>query len=231
MYRKMVGLAQMFFYLYIMKTLTTPLILLALSLVSQAQPTAESILKQAIAYHDPQSNWKSFSGTFYLEEHRSAGVMRSTTFGIDNSKGYFIFTRGETEHGMYADSCFVVKGNADCDRVATIRNFYLYLWGLPMKLQDAGTVVQPDVLDTLISDQPVFGLTVAYEQDTWTYFFAKSNYAMVAYQFMFNTKPGGEVILLEGEYLAGSIRFPKTRKWFELPGMKYLGKDILQKIQ
>ncbi|RED97412.1 DUF6503 family protein [Marinoscillum furvescens] len=132
---------------------------------------------------------------------------------------------------MYEDSCFVVEGTTPCDRVATIRNFYLYLWGLPMKLKDPGTNIVAQVKDTVVNDEDVFGITVPYAKDVWTFYFRKSDYSLNAYQFMFSEKPGGEIILLEGEHVTSGIKFPKTRAWYQLPGNDYLGKDILTAIK
>ncbi|WP_170148007.1 DUF6503 family protein [Marinoscillum furvescens] len=54
-----------------MKHLITLLLLFVTWSASHAQMTAAEILNKAIAYHDPENRWPSFSGTFHLDEHRN----------------------------------------------------------------------------------------------------------------------------------------------------------------
>ncbi|WP_421869431.1 DUF6503 family protein [Marinoscillum sp.] len=210
---------------------TTLFLVLSVSLVYSQSLTAEDIITKSINYHDPGDNWSGFIGKLVITEEREAGD-RLTRFSINNQIGRFLFERNDVSHGMLMDSCFVISGEADCDRVATIRNYYLYLWGLPMKLQDAGTNLQSEVQS--IEDwhgRSVYVIEVHYERENWSYFIDQNNFALVGYQFMFNYKEGGELITLDGELEADGIKFPKTRTWYELPGETYLAKDMLTAIE
>ena len=55
---------------------------------------------------------------------------------------------------------------------------------------------------------------------------------MVAYQFFRNDNSGsGEFIQLSGEVKVGTMRIPKARTWYELPGNVLLGTDILNQVK
>ena len=148
---------------------------------------------------------------------------------INNAAGYFKLNRNDEEiHGMKMDSCFVEKGDFDCARAARMRNYYIYLWGLPMKLMDEGTVLAEETKEVVYNGIPCYGISVAYEEDEWTYFLARDNYRMIAYMFF---KPRGqekgEYILLENEIEVNGIKIPKERSWYTLPDSVFLGTDIL----
>lgn len=212
-------------------------VLLLLSLIMNLQVAisqsliATDVVDKSIAYHDPEGLWNTFTGTLHLAEEREEGD-RYTKFSIDNSNGKWVFERDQTKHGMLLDSCFTVSGEAECERIETIRNYYLYLWGLPMKLKDKGTPILPRA--ELVKDwhgREVYSVEVHYDRENWTYFFDSKTYALLGYEFMFNHKEGGELILLEGLEAFEQMNFPKERTWYELPAETYLAKDILIKVE
>ena len=200
--------------------------------ISHSQPIkATDILDKSIAFHDPNNQWATFMGTLHLTEKREEGD-RYTIFSIDNAKGKWLFERDDTKHGMVLDSCFLKSGEADCDRVELIRNYYLYLWGLPMKLKDHSTPLQPnaELLENW-REQAVYAIEVHYDRENWTYFFDSTNYALVGYEFMFNHKDGGERIVLDKLETFDEMKFPKIRTWYELPEETYLAEDMLDKVE
>ncbi len=156
----------------------------------------------------------------------SIPVVRKTQVWIDNPNGYFKVNRGGLEiHGVKMDSCFIEKGDFSCDRATRLRNYYLYLWGLPMKLKDPGTILNPTVVDTLWQKTPVYKLRVAYTKDSWSYYFSKENYKLIGYSFI-QQGGGGEDIVLAKEIGCNEIRIPQERSWYTLEG-KFLGTGIL----
>ena len=191
--------------------------------------TAEDILNNSIRYHDPEGRWSTLQTEFQFDEVQptdSTPVVRKTRVWIDNQTGNFKIDRGGREiHGVRQDSCFIVKGDVSCDRALTLRNYYLYLWGLPMKLKDNGTTLNTLVTDTTWQEVPVYKLQVAYEKDDWSYYFGKENFALVGYSFRQHSG-GGEHIFLESEYEYAGMRIPRKRSWYTLAG-KFLGTDIL----
>jgi len=219
-----------------MKSLLPNFLLLVASLIlftqcKKSEWTAADILEKSIAYHDPSNVWPRLNTQWNFEEIHmkdSVEVVRQTQVWMDNAKGYFKINRGGEEiHGMAMDSCFIEKGNVDCDRAKRLRNYYLYLWGLPMKLKDAGTVVKNEFVDTLWAGAPAYQLRVDYEEDNWSFYFDKENFKLVGYSFV--KKDGsGENILLADEVQVDGLRLPQKRSWYTLGTHQFLGTDILK---
>ena len=147
---------------------------------------------------------------------------------IDNSVGYFKLDRGGVEvHGMKMDSCFVITGDVDCSRAERMRNYYIYLWGLPMKLKDSQASIQsPGLADW--EGVECHMVEVHYESDQWKFYFDKASFRLAGYEFVQNNG-NGERILLEGEAMIGSIKVPSTRSWFVTSDNRFLGTDRLVK--
>lgn len=198
-----------------------------------AQVTAEKVLAKAVSYHDPSDAWSDLSATFYFKETRPNGPDRSTTIELDNSKGYMKINRNEDEvYEVIGGDAKIIKGNESIERALMLRNYYLYLWGLPMKLYDKGT---PEIV---FSTSEKVGYTnckvvrVKYEEDTWYFYFDEFSGRMLQYKFYKDEAAGkGELIKLAGEIDVQGIKIPKERSWYVLPGMKYLGTDILESAQ
>jgi len=117
-----------------------------------------------------------------------------------------------------------------------LRNYYVYLWGLPMKLKDPGTIIHSEVQDTSFLEQPVYGVKVTYEEsvgnDIWYFYFDKKNYALSGYRFYHHEADNdGEYISLQGEVEKDGFRLPQIRKWYTHKEGKYLGADILMSIE
>ncbi len=199
-------------------------ILLLLLASCSGRPGSGEIIDRSIQFHDPSGNWSEYEVMLELEESRPGGEPRNTKIWIDNSRTFFRMNRNDSEiHGMESDSCFVEKGEVDCDRVSTMRNYYTYLWGLPMKLKDPGAEIDPVAEDGVLNGEPVYLVDVTYENDTWTFYFAKDTYELLAYKFV--KKDGsGEYIIPDGVYSAGNIRLPDKRSWYGLDST-YLGVD------
>jgi hypothetical protein len=112
-----------------------------------------------------------------------------------------------------------------------MRNYYSYLWGLPMKLQDPGTQLGR-VTATKFEGRPVYDLRVTYDAgvggDVWYFYFDQETYALVAYRFYHDeAKNDGEVIHLEGEVSALGMRLPRARTWYTHQDGRLLGTDTL----
>jgi hypothetical protein len=122
-----------------------------------------------------------------------------------------------------------------CDRAKMYRDYYSYLYGLPMKLHDPGTRLSPEVKRETFQGNEYWVLEVRYDpdvgQDLWYFYFNPETYAMEAYQFYHDrSKNDGEYILLEGEQDLDGIRLPKTRTWFTNKEKKLLGTDTLKNL-
>ena len=113
-----------------------------------------------------------------------------------------------------------------------MRDSYTYLYGLPMKLKDPGTILYPVVKRKKFKEKEYLVLKVTYEEsvgkDIWYFYFNPLTYAMEVYQFFKDeSKNDGEYIILEDIVEVSGIKMPKIRSWFFNKDDKYLGKDIL----
>lgn len=128
------------------------------------------------------------------------------------------------------------KYRLSCDRAKTMRDYYTYLYGLPMKLKDPGTIIDPKVLSTTFKGKKYLVLKVTYKEavggDTWYFYFDPETYAMEVYQFYHDeSKNDGEYILLSGEEEVSGIKMPKIRAWYYNKGDTYLGTDKLTRTK
>lgn len=213
--------------------------------------TGEKLLKKSIEYHDPEGNWDSFSASLYLTTQTPEKPEQNTRVDIRNNEEYFgIYQEqeGVTIHkGIQKDSCFATVNNAPtvsdeqakqyglaCDDIKWARDFYTYLYGLPMKLNDPGTIIHKEVKDTTFNNQQYLVLKVNYEEevgsDVWYFLFHPETYALQAYKFYHDeSKNNGEFITLEGEELVQGIKIPKIRKWYWNENEAFIATDILIK--
>ncbi|WP_436514939.1 DUF6503 family protein [Ekhidna sp. To15] len=207
-------------------------LLLFIPALCLAQNTADKVLAKAIAYHDSQGNWPLLSSTFNFTETRPNGPNRSTIVVINNSESYMKINRNDEEiYEVTLDDAKVLKGDKDQDRAIVLRNYYLYLWGLPMKLYDESTPEITLSADATVADKVCKVLRVAYEKDIWYFYFDDFSGRMIQYKFYQDAEETkGELITLEDEISVNGIKIPKKRSWYTLPDMKYLGTDILSSI-
>ncbi len=228
---------------------------------SSALPSADEVLQRSIAYHDPDGLWFESTWRLTLRETRPSGPDRHSTVVIDYPDNRFELEQRVTveeieynlEQRVDSDgSCtFRVDGSTDisdaqreklrlnCERLSLLRNYYTYLWGLPMKLRDPGTRIDPEVKAQGFEDVPVYSLRVTYDEavgsDIWYFYFRRDDYALIGYRFYHDEAANdGEVIQLAHELDARSeagLCLPKERAWFTHGEGRFLGTDILVDIE
>ena len=115
-------------------------------------------------------------------------------------------------------------------RSQTMRDYYLYLWGLPMKLKDAGTIIHETVEKVHFENNTALKLQVTYEettgQDTWYFYIDPVTYRMVGYQFFHDESINdGEYITLGEPLTISGMRIPNDRSWYVNKDSTYLGTD------
>ena len=214
-------------------------------------PTAEEILARAIAHHDPGDRFLSEPWCLTFRETRPGASDRHTEILVDEPGERFRMVR-RAEHEIAGvldrERCeMTLDGRSDltaaereahrvsCERLRLMRNYYVYLWGLPMKLRDPGTQLGT-VQETEFEGKPVYGLRVTYDaevgDDTWYFYFERQSAALVGYRFYHDeSKNDGEVILLEGEHEAHGMRLPESRAWYTHQDDRHLGTDVLRSIE
>ena len=126
-----------------------------------------------------------------------------------------------------------------CDRAQLYKNYYTYLYGLPMKLKDPGTNISYPVETKSFQGKSYLVLKATYDanigSDVWYFYFNPTTFAMELYQF-YKTDESGSLIPKSGEYIVlkelatiGSIKMPKIRNWYYNKDDKFLGTDTLIK--
>ena len=223
-----------------------------ISFVSFGQElTGPQLLEKAIDYHDPNGNWTSFKGNLGITMSTPDGKERVSDLVLDLPKKYFqvsstkdkitlkqTLSKGECE--------LMLNGNTEisdedkkthsltCERANMYKNYYTYLYGLPMKLNDPGTIIDPKTKKKTFKGKEYLVLKATYEkevgEDVWYFYFDPQSYVMEVYQFFHDeSKNDGEYILLTGEEEVSGIKMPKTRAWYYNKDDKYLGTDVLTK--
>jgi len=178
-----------------------------------SQPlTSSEILDKSIEFHDPDGIWQNLRAKMVFEESRPNGPSRSTTLEIDNAISLFRLNRNDQEiYEVKENDCLKAEGG-DCDRALMMRNYYTYLWGLPMKLKDPGTDLNQTYEEKEINGVGHYVLRVPYEKDTWYFFIRKSDFALTAYQFFQDQEETkGEYIPSEGIFRFENLTIPNTR--------------------
>ncbi len=216
----------------------------------QAQEiTAEELLNKSIAYHDPEGNWKSFEGAFKVLMETPTRPDRLTTIELDFPNQYFKSTvaqdgvttaselkQGDCTHWYEGETSFSKeieeKHRLNFTRTTKMRNYYVYLYGLPMKLKDKGTILDSKVYERKLKGVSFWCIKATYEQavgqDTWYFYFDKKTAQLRHYQFYHDeSKNDGEYILLSEEAIVNGIKMPKKRAWYTNQENRYLGTDIL----
>ncbi|WP_248724402.1 DUF6503 family protein [Seonamhaeicola sp. ML3] len=230
-------------------------VMLAISLqVYSQQITGKELLEKAILYHDPHNNWQDFEGTLDITMQIPNKLPRQSFITIDLPNQYFksitkrdslkiemiiskkacSFALNDSENISEVD---LKKYNLNCKRAELLKNYYTYLYGLPMKLRDPGTIIHPNVKRKSFKGKDYLVLRVTYNSevgnDIWYFYFNPETYAMEVYQFYKTDKNSvqennsGEYILLTEEELVNGIRMPKNRAWYYNKNDQLLGTDIL----
>ncbi len=236
-----------------MKQLECIILLLIVTSFAVAQPLSGSeLLDRAIKYHDPKGQWAGFSGVLDISMERPDRPARKSLVSVDlpNSycKMYTKSTDSETTFELEGDKCEItwngktefsdeeVKSNRlTCERAGFMRNYYIYLYGLPMKLKDPGTNVHDEVHVRTFKGKEYNVLKVTYDEsvgkDTWYFYFDQETNAMEVYQFFHDeSKNDGEYILLMDELKYGKMKIPRDRTWYTNQDEKLLGTDKLLSI-
>ncbi len=233
------------------KVFTLVFVCLCCSPLLSQNITGPELLEKSIQYHSPNAEWRYFKAGLHLTETRPNGTDRKTHVHFNNEESFFELIQKRDGHKLVhtfeREGCFHKlngsskisdadreKHKLNCERTRLLRDYYLYLWGLPMKLADYGTIVHEEVVPTDFQGNEVLAMKVTYDEsvgkDIWYFYFDPTSYALVGYRFYHDeSKNDGEYITLEGEEIINGVRFPKTRKWYYNKDDKFLGADILEK--
>ena len=184
-----------------------------------------------------------------LIETRPGGSDRSTTVSCNVEQETFVYLQGRDSVFMdfgydKGKIVFTVNGSEEIpqkikedyriseDRFLMLRNYYQYLWLMPNKLNDPGTIIDEKIKSKDFFGKDALEMKVTYDpdvgSDTWYFYFDQNTFAMKRYQFFHDeTKNDGEYIVLEDELELSGMRIPKNRSWYYNTDKTYLGTDIL----
>lgn len=231
------------------------LVLPALTAAQSPEMSAVELVERAIAYHDPNDVWQS-PHELRLEERRPDGVVRQTRIVLNQRRAALEMERevldsktkekvalwmsviGEKVETKLNGSEDVSEADANRYRLGpdqgrSTRNYYAYLYGLPMKLKDPGTKLHTPVKTTQFDAMESLELKVTYSEevgsDTWYFYFHPTSFALIGYRFYHDESKGdGEYITLSNEMLsADGMRLPKVRTWYTHQDDKLLGTDTI----
>ena len=212
-------------------------------------PDGDALLTKSIAYHDPEGNWAQFKGALTIELTTPEQPVRISELTLNLPENRFTAktTRDTivTYREFFKDSCtFLLNGRSNlsteeiethrgtCERTEMMKNYYTYLYGLPMKLRDPGTLIDPQVTRKTFKDKEYLVLKATYDpevgKDIWYFYMDPETYAMEVYQFFHDESVGdGEYIILEDLMEVQGMRIPKSRSWYTNKEDKFLGTDLL----
>ncbi len=209
--------------------------------------SGREVVDRSIQYHDTTDSWHSGRFKFTLNESRPGAPYRITQLEIDNGRDAFTMERIQGKEHSFRHSgpegCTVLINGEEipfieaesietlkCRENGRYRNYYTYVWGLPMKLKDPGTIIEPSVVQRDFMGKSLLEVKVNYEEgvgtDEWYFYFDPESFALRGYRFYHDPILGdGEYISLEGEAEIGNLRLPAKRSWYLHQGNRYLGTD------
>lgn len=224
------------------------------SLMAQ-ELSGHELLNNAIKYHDPNGQWNAFNGEFDIVMEMTEKPKRISHITINLPEEYFKVTATRdtlvTEYILDKDDCKIslngktnlskaelFSNNLSCDRANMYKNYYTYLYGLPMKLKDEGTNISEVVERKIFKGNDYLVLKVTYDEavgnDIWYFYFHPETFALEVYQFFKtdeqgNIKPdSGEYIMLSEAETINNIKIPKIRAWYYNKDGSYLATDVLK---
>ena len=195
--------------------------------------TGKEMIQNSIEYHDPQGLWSQLQASFVVQDSLPAGRdSRYYEFSLDNKTGLFTYQIEGLHYQVNGDSVKIFQGEIEKDRALRMRNYYCYLWGLPMKLMDQGTVIEDSVREEILDGKVYRVVRVPYEKDIWYFYLNPDNYRMEAYKF-YQDEPNlkGEIIYLEGEKEFNGMKIPQNRTWYRTETPEFLGTDMLLEVK
>lgn len=240
-----------------MKTFFVSVVLITLvfSSCKDKDLTGKDLLEKAIKYHDPEGNWETFNSTFDVRLKVPNSSDRLSTVSINLPEDFFsiiikedstainyTLKKGDCSFSLNndtnVDEATAKANNINCKNGNLWKNFYTFLYGLPMKLKDPGTKIDEIIETKTFKGKEYLVLKVTHEEevgvDLWYFYFDPITYAMEMYQFFKKDENGnqkndsGLYVVLSQEVTINNIKMPKIRAWYANKGDVYLSTDYLE---
>lgn len=229
------------------------LLLFSIDVLTAQSPSANELIEKSMKYHDPQGKLLKKEISMFFIETRPNGEDRKSSIMFSIPQESFSMKR-TTEEGeliskiQEGKTSFSLNGSTEIseeskekyrlspERLTMMKDYYQYLWLLPMKLMDQGTIIDPKVKRIDFFGKDLLQIRVSYEEsvgkDIWYFYFHPETYALQGYRFYHDeAKNDGEYIILEEEVVYKKVRLPKKRTWYTHKEDKLLGTDILDSIK
>ena len=225
------------------------ILVLLLPTLALAQNTGEDLVAASIKFHDPDNQWMKVKAEVSFSDSRPGEDDRSAKLYINNSNSTLCVMREQdgakiTRHTENNLCTYDVDGNLEPsaeeiekytlteERSLMLRNYYLFLWGLPMKLNDPGTIIDPTIYEKDFDGRKTKAVRVTYDEevgsDIWYFYFDPTTSEMIGYQFFHDEAINdGEYILISGIEVINGMKIPKNRAWYTNADSTLLGTDHL----
>lgn len=222
------------------------LLLLGITTATAQELTGQQLLDKAIEHHDPNDNWSQFIGKFQVMMTSIDGPQRISNIQINNKDQIFEleYSLGDTDYKFKTEkedcASFIYQKqfeSSNCVKATFWRNYYTYLYGLPMKLKDPGTIITDQVERKTFKGKEYLVLKVMYDEnvgsDVWYFYFDPTTFKMEIYQFFKRNENdaidtnSGEYIILTENYEINDINMPKVRQWYYNKDDQFLGTDVI----
>ena len=135
------------------------------------------MLNKSISYHDPSKSWNKFNGIINIKMTRPNRSTRNSEVEINIPKSYYrskvIQDENTIEQVVENNLCKITlngKSNFSeneikdhrltCNYALKMRDYYTYLYGLPMKLKDPGTIIDPVITNRVFKGKEYLVLKV-----------------------------------------------------------------------
>lgn len=211
----------------------------------------KKLLDSSCDYHDFNRELMNNAHRFVIEESRPGKSIRLCTleynppkesfsieYNIDGNKIQYRIKKNKTEIKFNGSNNFTDEEkqnyNLTRERALLLKDYYYYIWYLPVKLFDPGTSLSASLTKTSFNNIQCLELAVTYpqqdESDTWRFFFSPKNHKLMGYLF-FNSRSDGEYIFLSDEITYEGLRIPAKREWYDNHNDTFLGSDKLLSIE
>ena len=213
---------------------------------TEAEISAQELINKSTNYHDPHDTWSKYDWNLEIIESRPDGRIRRAEVVLNPGADKFQLVQHESGHSIgrnYAQGVYSNTYDSNSEYSEDIvnkfrlnekynklyKNYYEYLWGMPMKLNDDGTQLGA-VYEKDFFGQNSLELQVKYDEavgdDIWYFYFDPESYQLLGYKFYHDeTKNDGEYILFQDELEMNGVKLPKKRSWYMNFDQKFIGMD------
>ena len=215
---------------------------------AKSEIAAAELIELSKQYHDPNGTWSKYDWNLEIIESRPDGRIRRAEVVLNPGADKFQLVQHESGHSIgrnYSNGVFSNSYDNYTDYSEEVvnkfrlnekynqlyKNYYEYLWGMPMKLTDEGTHLGA-VYERDFFGQSSLELQVKYDEavgnDIWYFYFDPSSYRLLGYKFYHDeSKNDGEYILFQDELEMNGVKLPKKRSWYMNFDQKFIGMDEL----